>query len=330
MNKITNYAGVGLFFVLGAGLLWVVFEYLNGGNLNQDTGFELRTTFSDVKQLKVGDPVRIAGVQVGSVKEVGLSAGKAYVIMVLSKRDDIPKNVTAKILTAGLLGSNFISLEVPSKVEGFISEDTEIKSEKTADINSLLNKVDSIGSKIDTALTGVADLFDGEKGPSALFSNINNLVDENKDTIENMLRNLEGITESLSSGKGTLGRLLQDEETYKGLQGVVGQISEAAERANLFIKDMQEITTKIQQGEGTIGKLLTNDEISNKIDSTVDNLLTFSERLNAKEGTIGKLLSDDELYKELQAVLKKAERTFNSVNDSGPISGVGVISNALF
>lgn len=330
MKKATDYAGVGLFFILGVGLLWIVFEYLNGGSIDKDKGYEARTTFSDVKQLKEGDDVRMAGVRVGSVKEVGLDGGSAYVVLLLDEQYQIPKNVTAKVLTAGLLGSNFISLDVPPQIEGYISGDTEIASKATADINSLLNKIDSIGEKVDTALSGMADLFSADKGPSALFSNVNQLVNDNKANIEKTLSNFANITDTLAEGKGTLGRLLQDEETYNSLQKLVGQIEGAAEKANLFLADMQDVTAKIKSGEGTLGKLMTSDEISNKIDETVGNFLLFSQNLNDKGGTIGKLLNDDEIYKDLQAVIKKAERTFNSVSDTGPISGVSVISNALF
>jgi phospholipid/cholesterol/gamma-HCH transport system substrate-binding protein len=62
----------------------------------------------------------------------------------------------------------------------------------------------------------------------------------------------------------------------------------------------------------------------------VNNLKEVSAKLNSGQGTLGKLISDDSLYLSVQSTMKKADRALDSMGDSGPITAVGVVANALF
>ena len=62
----------------------------------------------------------------------------------------------------------------------------------------------------------------------------------------------------------------------------------------------------------------------------MNNLKELSAKLNKGEGTLGKLMSDDTMYKEIQGIVKKADRALDGLGDQGPITAVGVVANALF
>ena len=68
MNTTQQTARVGLFFLLGVALVWVTFETLSDGKLFAEHSHKLIAGFDDLKQLKNGDEVRLAGVRVGSVE----------------------------------------------------------------------------------------------------------------------------------------------------------------------------------------------------------------------------------------------------------------------
>ena len=67
MNTTQQTARVGLFFLLGVALVWVTFETLSDGKLFEERSHTLIAGFDDLKQLKSGDDVRMAGVKIGSV-----------------------------------------------------------------------------------------------------------------------------------------------------------------------------------------------------------------------------------------------------------------------
>jgi phospholipid/cholesterol/gamma-HCH transport system substrate-binding protein len=105
---------VGFFILLAiAGLVMLAFQVSNltirqGGNT-----YEVKAQFDNIGDLKVRAPVTVAGVKVGQVADIVLDPKnyRATVILRLDQSaDNIPKDSSASILTAGLLGSNYISL----------------------------------------------------------------------------------------------------------------------------------------------------------------------------------------------------------------------------
>ena len=105
---------VGLFVILGLAAL--VFVALKAANLTSFGGgdtYRLSARFDNIGGLKVRAPVRAAGVVVGRVTEIGLDA-KSYqgvVTLEIERGYAFPKDSSAKILTAGLLGDQYVGLE---------------------------------------------------------------------------------------------------------------------------------------------------------------------------------------------------------------------------
>ena len=77
MNTAQQTARVGLFFLLGLALTWVTWETLSDGKLFKQTGYSLVAGFDNLKELKQGDEVRMAGVKIGSVERTRLAGRRA-------------------------------------------------------------------------------------------------------------------------------------------------------------------------------------------------------------------------------------------------------------
>jgi len=163
-----------------------------------------------------------------------------------------------------------------------------------------------------------------------LISNLNELVTENRGKFDSVLTNLDEITTKLNSSKGTLGKLINDDQIYNDLSLAVTDIRKAASNTEKGMNQAQDLFSRIDSGEGALGKLLSDESIAAEIDATVNNLRSFSEKLNSGQGTLGKLATDDSLYLELQSLLNRADQALDSVGDSGPITAAGAVSNALF
>jgi phospholipid/cholesterol/gamma-HCH transport system substrate-binding protein len=114
MKKQSLDIWVGLFVALG--LLALLFLALKAGNMSAFTfqpTYQVSARFDNIGGLKPRAPVKSAGVVVGRVAEIRFDdqTYQATVIMNLEDRYKFPKDSSAKILTSGLLGEQYIGLE---------------------------------------------------------------------------------------------------------------------------------------------------------------------------------------------------------------------------
>ena len=112
---------VGIFMLLGLLALTVMVMKVSGfSGLVSSKGYQITADFTDIGGLKVRAPVTIAGVRVGEVTRIELQPGELNAKVTMNLRADkkIPyEDASARILTEGLLGSNYISI-----VPGFEGE----------------------------------------------------------------------------------------------------------------------------------------------------------------------------------------------------------------
>lgn len=105
---------VGMFMLLGVCALLVMVMKVSGiSDLMSTNGYLVTADFTDIGGLKVRAPVTVAGVKIGEVTRIELEKGQlnAKVTMLLRGDKPIPyEDASARILTEGLLGSNYISI----------------------------------------------------------------------------------------------------------------------------------------------------------------------------------------------------------------------------
>ena len=105
---------VGLFVLLGlAGLVFLSLKAANLASFGQRDSYVVSARFDNIGGLKQRAPVRSAGVTVGRVTRIGLD-GTTYqgvVTMEIDRDVQFPRDSSAKILTSGLLGDQYVGLE---------------------------------------------------------------------------------------------------------------------------------------------------------------------------------------------------------------------------
>jgi phospholipid/cholesterol/gamma-HCH transport system substrate-binding protein len=105
---------VGGFMLLGmAGLLFLALKAANLGSFGNENTYMLQARFDNIGGLKARAPVRSAGVTVGRVTGISFDPKtfQGVVTLAVDTRYQFPKDSAAKILTAGLLGDQYIGLE---------------------------------------------------------------------------------------------------------------------------------------------------------------------------------------------------------------------------
>ena len=330
MNNTQMSARVGLFFILGVVLIYATLSSLSKGKIGADDGYMLVAQFKNLKELKAGDPVRMAGVKVGEVRRTRLTGRTAEAVLLLDKHVQISKDSTATIAMAGLLGSNYLSLDMGNDSAGFLKEGERINSLDTPDLNTLITQLGDIGAKVDKALSGFSGAISGDAPGGGLLGKIDTMVEENRLKIGEITTNLQSVTAKIDKGQGTLGKLVNDPKLHDELLATVGEIKLAASQAKDFVANAQTIVDQVKSGQGTLGVLLYDKPSGENIKLVAKNLRELSEKLNSGQGTLGKLMTDDSLYLDAKNTLKKADRALDGMADSAPISAVSAAAGNLF
>lgn len=331
MNNFQQTARVGLFFLLGLALTWVTFETLRGGKIFKDQGYNIIAGFETLKELKDGDEVRMAGVKIGEVEKTRLAGRRAEAVLRINPDVKIKSDATATIIMAGLIGTNYIGIDLGTDAAPELRDGAEIKTKSTPDLNSVMSQIGDLGKKLEGALGNLSGSLSGDgKGGPGIIQKVDQLVTENRENIQKTTANLQSITDKVNKGEGTLGKLINDPKLHDDLIATLGDIKQGAADAKNFLANAQAIVDQVKAGKGTLGALVFDQKAGDDLKASIANFRSVSDKISRGEGTLGKLLSDDSLLRDAQAIMKKADRALDGLGDSGPITAVGVVANGLF
>jgi phospholipid/cholesterol/gamma-HCH transport system substrate-binding protein len=114
MNRSTIDLWVGIFVVLGiAALLFLALKVGNLATFSSSQAYNVQARFANIGGLKIRAPIKSAGVVVGRVADIRFDneSYEALVSMNLDSHYQFPRDTTAKILTSGILGEQYVGLE---------------------------------------------------------------------------------------------------------------------------------------------------------------------------------------------------------------------------
>jgi phospholipid/cholesterol/gamma-HCH transport system substrate-binding protein len=113
MNRRTIDMWVGLFVMIGFGaVLFLALKVANLSSFSSAESYQVKAKFDNIGGLKIRAPVKVAGVVIGRVNDVRFEneTFEAVVSFSVDKRYQFPRDTSAKILTSGLLGEQYIGL----------------------------------------------------------------------------------------------------------------------------------------------------------------------------------------------------------------------------
>jgi phospholipid/cholesterol/gamma-HCH transport system substrate-binding protein len=136
--------GTGLFALLGMGALFFLTTQTTGGeDFSADETFEITARFDNVGSLRQRAPVSMSGVTIGRVTRIEFDSAALEAIVTMeidSRYDQIPEDSDASVLTAGLLGSQYVGLQAGGS-EFYLEEGSEVMLTQSAIVlESLIGK----------------------------------------------------------------------------------------------------------------------------------------------------------------------------------------------
>jgi phospholipid/cholesterol/gamma-HCH transport system substrate-binding protein len=277
---------VGIFILVG--IAFLVAGVLAIGNLRNTFSRKIEVTavFDDVNGLQKGNNIWFSGVKIGTIKTVRF-LGKSHVKVILnidqSAREYIRKDARVRISTDGLIGNKIVVIMGGTFKAGPIIEGDTLHVDKTLSPEEMMG---------------------------VLQENNKNLLQITDD-----VKNLSG---KLRSGKGNLGRFINDESLYDDLSAAARSLRVSGSKASQAISDIAAFTSGLSR-KGSLGYELSHDTIVFKtLRGTVEQLRMVSDSAsiavnNIKVATsnrktpVGVLLHDEEAGASLKTTLKNLE-----------------------
>jgi phospholipid/cholesterol/gamma-HCH transport system substrate-binding protein len=269
---------VGLTVFIGL-VIFFIFIFLVGSqeSIFRST-YNLRMFVTNAEGLSNGALVSLGGLKIGDVSDIRFmnKDGKNGILIVLNiqqkYQSQITNNSIAKISTMGLLGDKFVDISLGQPGEVILKDNAFISVKESQNI-------ESITSKLQPAL----DDFSG------------------------VVRNLKNITDSISEGQGSIGRLINNKKTANNLESI--------------ITNLKSFTTALTAQEGTLGKLAYDNSLFDNLSSLAGNLKGITDTIKAGKGTLGKLIASDSLYLSTNSFAKRLNKLLSKTDSDSTVVG---------
>jgi len=263
--------------------------------------YNLKVKFANAGGVQRGSPVRVSGVTVGSVKDIEFIGSE--VEMALELREDMQERV--RTTSRATIGS------VSLLGEGAVDINATTTGQPIPEWGYVpsdppppqLSDVTAGANKGITELTALITDIRAGKGTVGKLMTDEQLYAE----LRQFTSAAREVTEGLSKGKGTLGQLLNNPESARQLEN--------------SLKNLTEITNKINAGQGSIGQLMNDPALAKNLTAVTANFESISSRLSKGEGTMGQLMNNDSLYKRLDAVTTNVEQLTAKLNQGQGTAG---------
>ncbi len=308
---------LGIFVILAVFAAWAIIETL-GGMESFRGGYRVSALFNTVQDLKAGNSVKMAGVEIGRVEKIALINNKASVTMKLHSDAVVKTDSKAVVKFTGLMGQNFVSIDFGSANAQKAVDGAVLMTEEQPDLNVIM-------AKLDSAATGIENFgksFTGDKIDN-LIGPLTDFFKQNSSHIGGAISNIESISGQIANGQGTVGKLIYTDSLYNSALATVTNIQDA-------VTEVRGVVSGITNGQGTIGKLVTDDTLYTATTASMTNLDQILLKINQGQGTVGKLVNNDDLYKNAKLSLQKLDKMADSLEDQGPLSVVGLVAGKLF
>jgi len=324
--KNTLETRLGIFVALAVIAAVLILEVV-GGPGRFERGYQLQAQFNSVQDLKKGDRVKMAGVEIGRVEDITLDPtnNKVVVLMKLRKNVEVRTDSLAMVKFTGLMGQNFVSLDFGSASAPRATPGTMLKTGEQPDLSAMMTKLDSVA----TGIKNLTDSFTGDKIDN-LLGPLTDFIKANHEPLTATILNMKSVSGQIASGEGTVGKLIYKDTLYNSALNTISNLQGAGDEIKAAVADAHKIFAQINAGEGSVGKLLHDDALYNETTATMTNLKEIMQKINQGQGTIGRVINDEELYRNAKLTLQKLDKATEGLEDQGPLSVMGIVVNKLF
>ncbi len=278
----SNELKVGVAIVLAAIAAFVGIRFFQNVPLFGNS-YSLYAEFEEADGLVSGNPVRLKGVQVGSVEEIELTpeTHKVRVRLQIRRGPHIPEGSSAQVSGISALGGVHVKIVPGPQENPQLSEEATLQSpSEPSSLQQLTDRAPSLANKADSVLNStnvtMAQLSRQFEDPNSdlrrtltslqrMSGTLENVTEAEKDNIRRLIQNLEAMSRDLKTFT---------DENSDSLGVAVSRVNRSLNRLNRSLASFEKtsatldtLTTKLNDGEGTAGRLVNDPGLYMKLDT---------------------------------------------------------------
>ena len=201
-GKYRNEIVVGILFLIAMIILGYYTIIMSKKFLEPAAAYRITVLFPNIEGLEKENKVKINGVDAGSVEDIKLKGYQVLVVIKMFTEFTLYQNYTIKIKSDSLLGKKFIGISPGSPYD------------KKGVAQTVVTDRENLPGKYEDVLGSLTEL-----------------IDENRDNINVSIRNLRDITDKINAGKGTFGKLINEDKLARESVDLVKELRETIEDA---------------------------------------------------------------------------------------------------
>lgn len=258
MSVGSTEAKVGIFAFAAMVLVAYATLRVSDKNIFDSGTYHVMVTLDSAEGLSRKTPVEVAGIQVGYIDQLHLVEGRfARARLKIDRQVRLGSDAIAQVRTKGFLGETYIDLRPGHLEVGPIPEGGEITATNpyadlgqiASDLRKLFEDdgpIPRIMKNMETFTKKLSEItVQNQEGINQIVANLRGfssdlreVLDEKKETLKDTMDHLDNITKKVDEGRGTLGRLLNDEETAENINAAARGLSDTLGGVNRFQIEM--------------------------------------------------------------------------------------------
>lgn len=279
---------LGLFVIIGS-LFFLTAIYFVGNKQNMfGNTSNLKAVFVNVSGLQVGNNVRYAGIDIGTVKSIEM-INDTTINVAMSIEDKmlthIKKDAIATIGSDGLVGNMIVNI-IPGKgnAQAVVAGDV-LQSYSRASTDEMLKTLD-VTNKNAALLTAdllkITNEINQGKGTVGVLLKDSLMSKDLKETMRGTaesVANLNKMILSLNQEDNVIG-LLKDKDVALKMKNIITNLEKSSGEIDKVVTNLNATVVNIKDGKGALNYLSNDENLVKKIDSTMTNLNDASTKLN--------------------------------------------------
>ncbi|MBI4370433.1 MAG: MCE family protein [Elusimicrobia bacterium] len=235
----TNKLRVGLFVLVAAVIAG--FGVLKLGDVSFDKTYSVYVYFDDVSGMTPKSPVKIAGVEVGSVRAIDLDAGKARAELAIKQGVVLYRDAKARVASTGIIGTKYLDM-----TPGSPSQERLVQGDAISGLSVL-----SLEESVAKALESVKGLTEAVRGPHG----------------DDLGRNLNAMIANLNAVSTSVKEIMEDRKM--DISMALLSMKRVTAALNEIVDKTDRILARVEKGEGAVGTLLVDQKAGEEVKASM-------------------------------------------------------------